>query len=123
MLPRTTHFEVPAKDPDKLALFYRLAFGWNVDKWGGPLEYWSVVMGAEGIPVTDRKPDGPSGMAYMANTVEVDNIDFYVLNIIAAGGVVELEKQTILNKGYLAYCADVEGNVFGLWEDDPYAGQ
>ena len=61
-------------------------------------------------------------MACLANTVEVDDIDFYMLRIKAAGGAIELEKQTVFRRGYFAYCADIEGNVFGLWEDDPYAG-
>jgi predicted enzyme related to lactoylglutathione lyase len=122
MKPRTIHFEVPAKDPSKLAAFYRSTFGWQVDTWGGSLDSWSVVMGSEGILVTDRAALQPRGIACLANTVEVDDLDRYILKIKTVGGTVELEKQTVMGRGYFAYCADVEGNVFALWQTDPFAG-
>ena len=38
-----------------------------------------------------------------------------------AGGKVIQPKSTIPGVGYFAYCADTEGNVFGIMEEDPDA--
>ena len=45
MSSRVVHFELPADDPDRCARFYADAFGWTVQKWGGPTDYWLVTTG------------------------------------------------------------------------------
>ena len=39
------------------------------------------------------------------------------------GGKVLVSKMAVPKMGYFALCMDTEGNVFGLWEDDPQANQ
>ena len=39
---RFTHFELATTDLEKTAAFYREVFGWQVEKWEGPVEYWLV---------------------------------------------------------------------------------
>lgn len=36
---RVSHFEITADDPDRAAEFYRKAFGWEINDWGGPFKY------------------------------------------------------------------------------------
>ena len=50
---RVTHFEMPADDPERLAEFYTNVFGWTVEKWDGPVDYWLVMTGDEGVPGID----------------------------------------------------------------------
>ena len=40
-----------------------------------------------------------------------------------SGGKILVPKMAIAKIGYFALCMDTEGNVFGLWEDDPQAKQ
>jgi len=42
---RIVHFEIPADDPQRAAAFYKKAFGWKIEKWPGPMEYWMVTTG------------------------------------------------------------------------------
>lgn len=51
-MSRIIHFEIPSDDPERLANFYRKAFGWKIEKWPGPMEYFMVNTGAEGQPVS-----------------------------------------------------------------------
>jgi predicted enzyme related to lactoylglutathione lyase len=39
-----------------------------------------------------------------------------------SGGQVVVEKNAIPGVGYLAYCKDVEGTIFGVHQADPKAG-
>src|SRR3989442_4287305 len=37
------HFEIPAKDPSKIARFYGQLFGWKFTKMeGGNMDYWPI---------------------------------------------------------------------------------
>ncbi len=44
-MPRVIHFEIPASDPERAAAFYKKTFGWKIEKWPGPTEYWLVTTG------------------------------------------------------------------------------
>ena len=37
------------------------------------------------------------------------------------GGKILVPKMAVPKMGFFALCTDTEGNVFGLWEDDPQA--
>jgi len=37
------------------------------------------------------------------------------------GGKILVPKMAVPKTGYFALCMDTEGNVFGLWENDPQA--
>jgi catechol 2,3-dioxygenase-like lactoylglutathione lyase family enzyme len=47
---RGIHFELNADDPERAAQFYRRVFGWTIDKWDGPEDYWLVTTGPESEP-------------------------------------------------------------------------
>jgi len=47
---RFTHFELATDDLEKTAEFYRQVFGWKVEKWEGPVDYWLVAPGEAGTP-------------------------------------------------------------------------
>ena len=49
-MPRVVHFEIHAGDPDRAVNFYKTLFGWNFQKWEGPMEYWMVITGPDDQP-------------------------------------------------------------------------
>ena len=119
---RVVHFELPVDDPERAIKFYTDAFGWNTEKWDGPLDYWLVMTGSEGEPGIDgaltRRGEGVSTVV---NTIDVDDVDAAMASIQAAGGKVIAPKITVPGVGYMAYCLDTEGNQFGIMQSDESA--
>ena len=102
--------------------FYKKAFGWQIQKWPGPQDYWLVTTGADG----DRGINGgilrrQHPGAGTCNTVSVASVDDAVATITKNGGKVALAKMAVPGVGYLAYCMDTEGNVFGVLQPDTNA--
>jgi hypothetical protein len=48
-MPRVVHSEINADNPKRAVQFYAKVFGWKVEKWAGPLDYWLLMTG-EGDP-------------------------------------------------------------------------
>jgi uncharacterized protein len=127
-MPRVIHFEVHADNPDRAIKFYREVLGWEFSKWDGPMPYWLIKTGPDSQPgingglVPRRGPiDGQAVTAYVC-TVDTPSVDEYVEKAKAQGGSVALPKMPIPGVGWLAYCKDTEGNIFGLMQSDPKAG-
>ena len=121
-MPRVVHFDIPADDPARAADFYREVFGWKIEKWEGPVEYWMVTTGEEGEPGINgglTRRQGPDDS--VANTVEVSSVDEYAASVQARGGKVIMPKSPIPGVGYLALCKDTEGNRFGIIQMDESA--
>ena len=126
-MPRVIHFEIHADNPSRAVKFYQAVLGWQFQKWDGPVDYWLVTTGPKNQPGIDgglvpRQP-GQSGSAVIAYvcTVDVPSVDDYVNKAIAAGGTVALAKMPIPGVGWLAYCKDTEGNIFGMMQSDSNA--
>ncbi|MGD0765320.1 MAG: VOC family protein [Dehalococcoidia bacterium] len=126
-MPRIIHFEVPADDPERAARFYKSVFGWEIEKWNGPMDYWMVTTGPESEPGINGgimrrmgSVDGGSPTAYVC-TVDVDSLDAYVANVETNGGSVVAPKMAVPGIGWMAYCKDPEGNQFGLMQSDEKA--
>jgi predicted enzyme related to lactoylglutathione lyase len=121
-MSRVVHFELAADDPERAVQFYRTVFGWEIEKWTGPMDYWLIMTGPEGEPGIDGglgKRDDPG--QHTTNTIDVDSVDEYVKKVVANGGKVVVPKHAVPGVGYLAYCTDTEGNVFGMMASDPSA--
>ena len=52
------------------------------------------------------------------NTIDVTSVDESLGKILAAGGKIVMPKGPIPGIGYVAYVADTEGNVFGVFQSD-----
>jgi len=121
-MPRPVHFELPAADPERAAKFYTDVFGWTIQKFDGPIEYWLVTTGEDGEPGINggiHRPQGPSQVT--TNTIGVDDLDATVEKATAAGATVVAPRMAIPGMGWLAYLTDTEGNAFGLMEPDESA--
>lgn len=118
-MERFTHFELATDDLEKTADFYRSVFGWKVEKWEGPVDYWMVSSGDE---TTSGINGGlmPAGGEFRGtiNTVEVADIDAVIIKVLENGGSIALEKQAIPAVGYQAYVKDSTGIIIGLHQSD-----
>jgi predicted enzyme related to lactoylglutathione lyase len=122
-MARVVHFDLPADDPERAIAFYEKALGWTFRKWDGPMEYWLVMTGPEDEPGIDGGlAPRESPEEGLVNIIDVADVDATVSKIVAAGGTVERPKMAIPGVGWLAYCRDTEGNLFGVMKDDPTAG-
>ncbi len=120
-MARITHFEIPANEPEKLVTFYEKVFDWKFNKWGGPEDYWLATTG-EGEPgingavMRRRHPDQP-----LVNSLTVTALDDSVATVLANGGSMAMPKMAVPGVGWLAYCKDPEGTIFGMMQNDPSA--
>ena len=119
---RVIHFDLPASDPERAIAFYKLVFGWQFQKWAGPVDYWLVTTGAEAAPgINGGIQKRNDKIRSTTNTIAVDSLDHALAAVAKAGGVQTVPRMPIPGSGYLAYCEDTEGNAFGLMELDPTA--
>jgi predicted enzyme related to lactoylglutathione lyase len=126
-MARVVHFEIHAGDPERAVKFYQTLFGWNFQKWDGPMEYWMVITGPDdqpgingGLLRRQGEIDGQAVIAYVC-TVEVEDVDASLKTALDNGGQIALPKTPIPGVGWLVYCKDTEGNIFGMMQNDPSA--
>src|SRR5688572_28512484 len=117
-MARVTFFEVPADSPDRAMKFYKEVFGWQFDKWDGPMEYWLVKTGKDG----ERGIDGglmkkSDNFPAMRNVIDVSSVDEYSAKISSNGGKLLMPKTEIPGIGFFALFQDTEGNVFGIMQE------
>ena len=88
---------------------------------GGPVNYWLIsaddsdqtsINGA----IRQRMKDEST-----VNTIDVPSIDEFTQSVVNAGGRIVVAKSVVPGVGYHAYCADSEGNLFGIMQQDPSA--
>lgn len=121
-MPRVVHFEISADEVGQAIDFYSGVFGWKIEKWGGPIDYWLITTGREHEPGIDgglRIREKPSDTTI--NTIDVPSVAEYSAKITAHGGKIIQPKTVIPGVGYFAYCQDTEGNTFGIMEADESA--
>lgn len=117
-MPRPIHFDLGVTDPARAIAFYKAAFGWTVEKWNGPFEYYMITTGAPGEPGIDGGLAPSTGGTLEANlTLGVTSLEEAVASVTAAGGTIVGDIQTIPGVGRMVTCKDTEGNSFGLMEE------
>jgi predicted enzyme related to lactoylglutathione lyase len=115
-MPRVVHFDISAENPERVARFYSDVFGWTINKWDGPQEYWLISTG-EGHPGIDGGLSrGQNGSSGTVNTIDVSSVDDFVRRIEENGGKVVAPKMAIPGVGYFAQCQDPSGTMFGIME-------
>jgi predicted enzyme related to lactoylglutathione lyase len=92
--------------------------------------YWLVSTGPQEDPGInggllfrrgEAPVDGQPANAYVC-TIGVASVDESVNKAVAAGAIVAVPKMPIKGVGWLAYCRDTEGNVFGMMQEDESSG-
>lgn len=128
-MSRVVHFEIHADDPERAVTFYSSAFGWQANKWQGPVDYWLLTTGEEGTPgingaITRRQGDPPTDGAALngyACTIDVDDLNSSMEKVKGAGGRIVVEKMAVPGVGWLCYAKDTEDNIFGMMQEDTSA--
>jgi predicted enzyme related to lactoylglutathione lyase len=120
-MARVIHFEIPMNDPDRAVAFYQKVFGWKIEKWPGPMEYWMVYTGDEKEPGINGGMMKRGNVTTTTNTLGVDSVDAAIASVTKASGKLIMPKTPIPGVGYFAYCEDTEGNLFGLMQADASA--
>lgn len=130
MSGKVSHFEVPFDDGDRARTFYREAFGWQIDEVPG-LDYTLASTGPTsdmGMPAEPgyingglfaRSAQPPTAPTFV---IEVASIDEALARVERLGGSTVVGKEPVGEMGFSAYFRDSEGNVLGLWENAPEAG-
>ncbi len=126
-MPRVVHFEIHAADPERAVNFYKTLFDWQFQKWEGPMDYWVVTTGPDdqpgingGLVRRQGEIDGQTVIAYVC-TVDVADVDASANKATSSGGEVVVPKMPIPGVGWLVYCKDTEGNLFGMMQADANA--
>lgn len=60
-------------------------------------------------------------MPPVINTIDIPALDEALAQVLANGGRVAMPKMAVPSVGYMAYCFDTEGNMFGMMQRDPSA--
>ncbi len=118
---RVVHFEIPCDDPEKTIKFFETVFGWTFQRFGTE-DYWSAVTGNEQSPginggvMKKKDPRQP-----VVNSIHVEKIDDAIRRIEQAGGTIVVPKMPVPGVGWLAYFKDPDGNIHGIFQNDPNA--
>ena len=117
-MPRPIHFDLRAMDPDRAIAFYKAAFGWTVERWDGPFEYYMITTGGPGEPGIDGglAPTKDEGIETNL-TLGVASLEDAIAKVTAAGGTIVGNIDTIPGVGRIVNCKDTEGNTFSFMEE------
>lgn len=119
MTGEIVHYEIPAKNPEKLSKFYANTLGWKFKDSRMPnMKYWMISR-------TNSPKSGIGGMykktaakQIPTNYISVTNIDSAISRIKKNGGRITTPKQAIPQMGWSAQAEDPEGNALGLFQFD-----
>ena len=117
------HFEIPADDVEKLRKFYAELFGWKIELWPGPSDYYVVTT----VPVNEKgepvRPGVNGGMMKRQNPQHkpvnyflVESVDEYSKRIEVLGGKIVVPKTEVPGICWWAFAVDPEGNQFAIME-------
>jgi predicted enzyme related to lactoylglutathione lyase len=114
------HFELPAKNVEKLCSFYDTVFGWKFGSAPGMETYKMAQVGegdnVMGCGIYAPEKDG----ARLTNYIGVDSVGEHAAKIESAGGTI-LQRFSVPGMGHGAIGLDPEGNTVGIWQNDPAA--
>jgi uncharacterized protein len=122
-MPKLTHFEIAADDVERAVNFYRRVFGWDIQSdEESSEEYWTISPKPDEVEITGGVVLRMSRFDSTINTYEVSSIDGFARRVVDGGGkIIEEVPITIPQVGYMHYCEDSEGNVFGIIQYDERA--
>lgn len=123
-MARVVHFEIHAEEPQRAIEFYQSIFGWTFQKWEGPQEYYLIITGPDDKPGINGglikrmgTLDGTAVIAYVC-TIDTESVDETAGKVWDKGGQIVVPKMAVPGVGWLVYCKDTEGNIFGVMQED-----
>ena len=122
MQATVSHFEIPARDLERAARFYREVFGWTIEPlpWGGH-PYYTVRGSAgegrkNGIDGGLLPADGSLNHPLLVIHVADADLEDCLRRIVEAGGRIDLPAEDVGGMGRFARFRDPEGNLLGMWQ-------
>ena len=124
------HFEMPYGDRQRMAKFYKSAFGWQMRMLGEDMgnyvtatttetgESGPIRPGAINGGFYPKKPDWPA--QYPSIVIAVDDVNKSIKKIKDAGGKVLGESMEIPNVGQYVSFIDTEGNRVSMLQPIPF---
>jgi len=126
------HFEMPYEAADRIARFYKAAFGWKMKMMGEQMGNYVLATttetAADGRPKKGgtinggffaKKPDWPD--QHPSVVIAVDDLVNAMNKVTQAGGRVLGEPMDIPGVGGYVSCTDTEGNRVSLLQPLPMA--
>ena len=111
------HLEIRSDDTGKGREFWGSLFGWKFEAFPGPFEYHMArITDQAGVAITNMEPGKRGTRVYF----DVDDINAGAARVKELGGEAG-DPAPVPNMGWFSVCSDVEGNEFGLWQNDPSA--
>lgn len=108
------HFEIPTDDLERAKKFYAELFGWKIERYPGPMEYWMITTtnekgekAVDGGMMQRQNPQQP-----ITNYIGIPSIDEYAVKVEKLGGKVVVPKMAVPGIGYFAVCLDTENNCW-----------
>lgn len=121
-MPKVIHFEINADEPLRAKKFYESLFNWKIEKWDGPVEYWTIDAGdddEEGIEGGIQKREQAEDQIF--NYIQVLSVDEFSKKIEENGGALASPKITVPGVGHFYMFKDTEGNKLGIMQEDELA--
>ncbi len=113
-------WQILAKDPDKVAGFYRDLFGWTVNA-DNALGYRMINTGSERGIGGGVWPSPPEGHSFVQLFIEVDDMQAFVAKATQLGASVIIPPQKLPAGDELAIMHGPEGVPFGMYKPAPPA--
>ena len=121
-MPRISYLDFSADDPDRAVNFYSKVFGWQINKWDGPKEYWEIKTGESSEPGIDGGLSKRERIGeWTTPFINISSIDNYISKIESNGGKIIQPKTPIPSIGYMLLFKDTESNTIGLFEENKHA--
>ncbi len=127
MRATVSHFEIPTRDIERAATFYRRVFGWRIEPrpWSEG-DYCQVRTEEPHAPPASALRGAIQGGLAAATGLGCDQpllvihlsggtLPDLLAEISAAGGTIEVAPQKVGETGEFARFRDTEGNLLGLW--------
>ncbi len=115
-MPKVIWFEIPVDDPERAIKFYEDVFGWKIEKWDGPFDYWLITTGPDDEPGINGAIMSKEMGEMVRDTIGVDSYDDFAKKIVKEGGTKLTEKMEIPKMGIMGSFKDTEGNIFAIME-------
>ena len=120
-MAKIVHFEIPVDDSQRAVAFYRDAFGWEINGFGGQ-QYWLVRAGEDDEPGANGALVGRGTLHQSPVLIAgVEDLDEFLAQVQRCGGKTIQAKMPVPRVGWSAYILDPEGNTIGLFQADTNA--
>lgn len=123
------HFEMPYEDRQRMAAFYRRAFGWRTEMLGEEMGNYVLAATTETDASGPKRPGAINGGFYPKRpdwpaqhpsvVIAVDDIAAAMREVSEAGGKVLGEPMAIPGVGQYVAFFDTEGNRIGMLQPIP----